>query len=160
MFLDLVLPGRRLSLTESPARPECVGPLRQSLDGFGPNLEETLDRLIEADPELRIVVMTLSDLFWGDTTGLATVPTVADMGEMALEGLPGTPFPGGLNDIIREEVEVRGLPLVEWWPLFEGKALQLTADEDIHSNDEGYRVMADAVLGALADACPDGLTAC
>jgi len=56
--------------------------------------------------------MTLSDLFWGDTTGLATVPTVADMGEMALEGSADAPFPGGLNDIIREEVEVRGLPLV------------------------------------------------
>jgi len=35
MFLDLVLPGRRLSLTESPARPECAGPCESRWTGSG-----------------------------------------------------------------------------------------------------------------------------
>ena len=148
LFFDLVLPGRCPSLAESLERPECVSELRGALDGFGPNLEQTLDRLIEADPELRIVVMTLYNPFSGDT-GLAGVPTISDMAEMALEGLPDTPFPTGLNDIIRDEAAERGLPLVDWWPLFQDKAGEYIAQDYIHPNDAGYRVMADAVLAAV-----------
>ncbi len=105
---------------------------------------------MEADPELRIVVMTLYNPFSGDT-GLASVPTISQLAEMALEGLDDTPFSTGLNDIIRDVVEERGLPLVEWWPLFEGKAGEYIASDYIHPNDEGYRVMADAVLEVAAD---------
>jgi lysophospholipase L1-like esterase len=39
--------------------------------------------------------------------------------------------------------------LVDWYPLFEGKAGQYIASDLIHPNDEGYRVMAEAVLDAV-----------
>ncbi|MEX0801471.1 MAG: GDSL-type esterase/lipase family protein [Dehalococcoidia bacterium] len=150
LFFDLVLPGACPSLVESLERPQCVSELRGAMDGFRPNLEQTLDRLIEADPELRIIVMTLYNPFSGDT-GLATVPTISDMAQMALEGLPDTPFATGLNDTIRDEVAERGLPLVDWWPLFQDKAGQYIAQDYIHPNDAGYRVMADAVLEQVAE---------
>ena len=34
---------------------------------------------------------------------------------------------------------------------FEGKASQLIAQEDLHPNDEGYRLMAEAVILAIGD---------
>jgi lysophospholipase L1-like esterase len=150
LFFDLVLPGICPSLAESLERPACVGALQDALDGFRPNLQETLDRLLAADPDLPLVVMTLYSPFSGET-GLAGVPTISDMAELALEGLPDTPFPIGLNDIIREEVAARDLPLVDWWPLFQGMAGTYIADDFIHPNDAGYRVLADAVLEVVAD---------
>jgi lysophospholipase L1-like esterase len=60
-----------------------------------------------------------------------------------------TEFPEGLNDIIRAEGRQQGVILVDWHPLFEGKAGQYIYSDLIHPNDEGYRVMADAVLDAV-----------
>ena len=66
-------------------------------------------------------------------------------------GLDGTPFPEALNEIIRAQAQETGVILVDLYPLFEGKASQLIAQEDLHPNDEGYRVMAEAVILALGD---------
>jgi lysophospholipase L1-like esterase len=144
LFFDLVVPGRCPTLEESLERDECVGALEDALGRFRPNLQMALDRLHEADPDLQVVLMTLYSPFSGDTF-LAT-PALEQLGELALEGLPNTPFPDGLNDIIREEAEGRDVTLVDLWPLFEGKAGDYVAGDYIHPNDEGYRVMAEAVL--------------
>ena len=110
---------------------------------IGPNLAAALDRLREADPDLTIVVVTLCNPFSG---GLEPIDVLA---ELALEGEPERPFPEGLNDIIRVVAEERGLTLVDWHLLFEGKAGEYIAGDLIHPDDAGYRVMADAVLGAV-----------
>jgi lysophospholipase L1-like esterase len=145
MFDALVLSGTCPSVEESLAKPECVDSLRETLDRFGPNLAIALDRLVEAGPDVHIVVMTLYNPISG-FSGLLGVEDMAQVVEMALEGLPDTPFPEGLNDIIRGEVEERGLILVDWHPLFEGKANEYIAGDFIHPNDTGYEVMAAAIL--------------
>ena len=40
---------------------------------------------------------------------------------------------------------------MDLYPLFEGKAGQLISQDSIHPNDEGYRVIAEAVIQALGD---------
>ena len=148
MVNELVLSGICPSVEESLAKPECVDSLRETLDRFGPNLAIALDRLIEAGPGVHIVVMTV----YNPISGFSGFPGVRDMAqvvEMALEGLPNTPFPEGLNDIIRGEVEERGLILVDWHPLFEGKANEYIARDFIHPNDIGYEVMAAAILDTV-----------
>jgi lysophospholipase L1-like esterase len=39
--------------------------------------------------------------------------------------------------------------VVDWYPLFLGKAHEYIYFDLIHPNDEGHRVMADAVLAAV-----------
>ena len=143
IFFDLVLPGTCPSLKEALDKPACVGALRDALDRFRPNLAEAIDHLQEADPDLPIALMTLYNPFSGGLT------PIDEMAELALEGSPDTPFPDGLNDMIRAEGQAQGVILVDWYPLFEGKAGQYIYGDLIHPNDEGYRVMAGAVLDAV-----------
>jgi lysophospholipase L1-like esterase len=132
-----------LVLEEALTRSACVNALEDTLDRFEVNLTTALDRLQDADPELTIVVMTLYNPFSGG------IEAADELAEVALEGQVETPVPEGLNDIIRSEVEDRGLILVEWYPLFVGKAGEYIADDVIHPNDAGHGVMADAVLEAV-----------
>ncbi len=143
IFFSLVLPGTCPTLAESLAKPRCVEALGDALDEYGPNLAAAIDRLQAADPDLPIALMTLYNPFSG---GLKPVDELA---ELALEGAAGTAFPEGLNDVIRAEARGQGVILVEWYPLFEGKAGQYIASDLIHPNDEGHRVLAEAVLDAV-----------
>ena len=145
LLFDLVLPGRCPSVEEGLQRPECVEAFRETLDAYEPNLDLTLDRLREADPDLNIFLMTLYNPFSGAS------PVLDELGELTLEGDPNTPFPEGLQDIIRRQAEENDVHLVEVYPLFEGKAKEYIAGDTIHPNDTGYRVMADAVLAALRE---------
>ena len=140
LFFDLVLPGRCPSVTEGLQKPECVQALQETLDAYEPNLDLILDRLREADPQLTIFLMTLYNPFSGAS------PVLDELGELALEGAPDTPFPEGLQDIIRRQAEANDVHLVEVYPHFEGKAHEYIAGDTIHPNDTGYRVMADAVI--------------
>jgi lysophospholipase L1-like esterase len=146
IFFDLVLPGRCPNVTQGLERPECVDALRRALDRYEPNLDLILDRLHEADPYLNILLMTLYNPWSGGD------PALSGLAELSLEGDPATPFPEGLQDIIRRQADANGVPLVEVYPLFEGKALEYVASDKIHPNDTGYRVMADAVLAEMREA--------
>lgn len=143
LFFDLVLPGRCPNVTEGLQRPECVNALRETLDEYEPNLDLIIDSLREADPELPIFLMTLYNPFSGAS------PALDEIGELALEGAPDTPFPEGLLDIIRRQAEENEVHLVEIYPHFEGKAREYIAGDTIHPNDTGYRVMADAVIAEM-----------
>jgi lysophospholipase L1-like esterase len=74
---------------------------------------------------------------------------VEPIGELALEGTPGTPFPEGLNDIMRAEGAAAGVIVADIYPTFVGKAPEYIAFDLIHPNDAGYRVMADIVLAVV-----------
>ena len=125
------------------AKPQCADALRSAFDGFRPNLTATLDRLREADPSLRILLLTLYNPF-------EHVPGVGGIGDLSLEGKPATPFTEGLNDIIRDIAQGRDdVTVVDIYPLFQGRSQELISGDGIHPNDEGYRVMADAVTAAL-----------
>jgi lysophospholipase L1-like esterase len=145
LFFDLVLPGRCPSVSEGLQTPECVQALEETLDAYEPNLDLILDRLREADPQLSIFLMTLYNPFSGGSALLD------ELGELSLEGMPDTPFPEGLQDIIRRQAEANDVRLVEVYPLFEGKAREYIASDTIHPNDTGYRVMADAVIGEMRE---------
>jgi lysophospholipase L1-like esterase len=145
---SLILTDTCTSVERALERSECVDALRETLDEFGQNLGTALDRLREADADLAIVVMTLYNPVPG-RFGLIGTEGVSEMAEMALEGLPNTAFPEGLNDVVRREAGERGAVLVDWHPLFEGKANEYSADDFIHPNDAGYEVMAEAVLKAV-----------
>jgi len=103
-----------------------------------------IDLLREADPDVRIVLLTLYNPFSG-----STVPAFEPIGDLALEGAPDTPFPEGLNDRIRAEAQAAGVTLADLYPLFVGKGREYIALDLIHPNDTGYRVMADTVLASL-----------
>jgi lysophospholipase L1-like esterase len=132
-----------LVLEEALSNSMCVNALEDTLDRFAANLTTALARLQDADPDLTIVVMTLYNPFSGG------IEAVDELAELALEGQANTPFPEGLNDIVRSEVEDRGLILVDWYPLFDGKADDYIADDLVHPNDTGYDLMAEAVLEAV-----------
>jgi lysophospholipase L1-like esterase len=144
IYFDLVIPGTCPSVVESLNRPECVGALQEALDRYRPNLVETVEALQAAAPGVPIYLMTLYNPFSGGASVLD------EFGVLSLEGQEGTPFPEGLNDIIRAEAAAHpGVVLVEWYELFLGKQREYISQDLIHPNDTGYQVMADAVLAAI-----------
>lgn len=146
LFFELVLTGICPNLNQSLQKPECVDPLVEALDGFRANFRIALDRLREADPDLTVIVMTLYDPFSG---GLRTISEIA---AAALEGLPDDDrLADGVNTIIRGEAAQRDFIVVDWYPLFIGKANEYIATDLIHPNDAGHAVMAEAILDAIAD---------
>ena len=87
--------------------------------------------------------MTIYNPFSGGNESLDRV------GHLALEGEDATPFPTGLNDVIRDVGSRYGATLVDIYPLFEGKAAEYIAFDLIHPNDTGYAAMAEAVVEAM-----------
>ena len=146
IYFDLVIPGDCPSVVESLERPECVAALDEALIEYRENLVQILARLQAAAGDTPIFLMTLYNPFSGGASH------VDQIGVLALEGEDGTPFPEGLNDVIRREAAEAGVTLVEWYPLFAGKQSQYIADDFIHPNDAGYRAMADALIAAMAQA--------
>jgi len=140
LFFELVVPGVCTGVEESLAKPRCVDALKEVLEAYEPNLGATIRRLREAAPEAPIFLLTLYNPFSGKTQ------IVDELVELALEGAPDTPFPEGLQDIIRARAGADGVHLVDVYPRFDGKAQEYIANDLIHPNDVGYGVMAEAVL--------------
>ncbi len=144
LYDELVLTGDCPTVIESLQRQECIDGLQNALDEFRPNLEHTIQVLQGAAPGVPIFLMSLYNPFSGGTEILDTI------GALALEGQADTPFPGGLNDVIRDvAVAHPGVVLVEWYSLFLQKQSEYVSQDLIHPNDTGHRVMADAVLAAM-----------
>ncbi len=144
IYFDLVLPGDCPSVIEALQRETCVTALKSALAAYRSNLTETLNRLIEATPETPIFLMTIYNPFSGGAS------VIDEIGVLTLEGREGTPFPEGLNDIVREVGAETGVILVEWYELFLGKQSEYIAFDLIHPNDTGHAVMAEAVIEAMA----------
>ena len=146
IYFSLVQTGACPDLEASLSDQRCTGALRTAYEGFRPNLTAALDRLREADPTLPILLLTLYNPF-------DYLPGIGDLGDLSLEGQPDTPFPDGLNDIIREIAQGRdGVTVVDVFPLFQNRSLELVSPDGIHPNDAGYQVMADAVISELRSA--------
>jgi lysophospholipase L1-like esterase len=91
--------------------------------------------------------MTLYNPFSGGSYNLEQV------GILALEGMEGTVFPEGLNDLVRKQTVGReDVHLVEWYQPFLGKQGEYVSLDFIHPNDTGYAVMAEIVLNAMEGA--------
>lgn len=152
-YLEFVGRGDCPSVTESLQRPQCIE-LLDVLVNYGPNLHEILARIRAADPDVPIFLMTFYDLFSLfsghdlDGDGMPDEGPFDELGELLLEGSPGTNFSEGINDIIRSEGATAGATVVDWRPIFDGNESALITMDLIHPNDEGYRLMADAIIDA------------
>ncbi len=130
--------------------PDCVDALTTVLTNFEPNFAAMLDSIEAADPSLELVVLTLYDPFSG------RLPVQSAISQVSLEGMEGSPFPEGLNTIIRRLVnehrltDGRNVTLVDLYPLFQGRGNELISIDFIHPNDAGYAVMAEAVIAAIS----------
>ena len=146
IYFGLVVPGTCPTVTESLRKPQCVQALKDVLARYRPNLRRILEGLGQAAPDAPVFLMTLYNPFSGGAGVLD------QFGVVSLEGMPDTPFPEGLNDIIRAEGAAAGVHVVEWYDLFLGKVNEYISGDLIHPNDTGHRVMAGAVLAAVAQA--------
>jgi len=144
LYFGAVLTGTCPDVTAILSKPACTEPLATALAEFDANLGETLNQLLEADPSLRVLLLTLYNPF----PGFLPVQSIA---ALALEGLADSQFPDGLNDIIRDQAGQRDIPVVELYEPFENTAGELISGDFIHPNDAGYRVMAEAVIATLED---------
>ena len=144
IYFSLVQTGDCPDVDTSLQNKKCRDALSSAFDAFRPNLTKMLDRLRAADPSLRILLLTLYNPF-------SHLPRLSELGDLSLEGKAGTAFPGGLNDIIRDVAQPRNdVTVVDVYPLFQGKTQEIIAGDHIHPNDAGYKIMADAVIAALA----------
>lgn len=145
IYFDFVLTETCVSVEQALDEPECVQALEDALAGLESNLDQILARLRQADPDLPIFLMTLYNPFSGRD------PDIARVGDLALEGEDGTPFPTGINDIIRDTGPRYDAVMVELFPLFEGQARELVSFDLIHPNDDGYAVIAAELLAAMSE---------
>jgi acyl-CoA thioesterase I len=135
---------------------DCLQLLALTLADFEANyrqiLGELMDALDESAPGARVAVMTYFNPFSG------TDASHEAAGEIALLGTDGRvdceaddPEARGMNDIIACIGEQLGAIPVDVQPAFRGLGLELThiASEDIHANDAGYEVIADAFIAGL-----------
>jgi lysophospholipase L1-like esterase len=146
VFFDMVLPGICPNVEVGLETPECVDELRSALAAYQPNLSLILQRLRAAGPDVPIYLLTLYNPFSGGS------PEIDELVELALEGRPGSPFPEGMNDIVRSEAGAHDARLVDVYPSFEGKAREYISSDAIHPNDTGYAVMSEVVLAEMRDA--------
>ena len=142
LFQSLVIPGTCPDVETSVAKPECLNPLQDALDAFTEDLDQALDELQQADPDLPVLTANLYNPFSG--SGLA----FEELAELALEGREGSPVEEGLNDVIRFVAAEHGVDVADWHGLFQGKSGEFIAPDGIHANDAGYRVMTDAFIAA------------
>jgi len=153
-LFNLIMPG---GPCEEPSNSACTPAFTNALTTFANNYTAILDALTTAlgddSDDKRILVMTYYNPFSG-TGGVYEAPV-----DQALLGTDGTidcdantdPANIGLNDLIACIGESFGVTVVNIYPLFEGKALALThiAQGDIHPNNAGYAVIANAFIRHL-----------
>lgn len=144
--------------SSAPASAECADLVNATLDAFEENatrifgdLRLALDATGSAPP---FAVMTYFNPFSG-TDDL--YEAAADRALLGADGRADCAAASeaaaarGMNDIIACLAEEHGAVLVDVQPLFAGLGLELThiGSEDIHSNDPGYAVIANAFAEAL-----------
>jgi lysophospholipase L1-like esterase len=155
---DLLALLRTPECSTDPEGEACLALLDETLVVFEENFRHILGRLRDAlaehAPDARIAVMTYYNPFSG--TGVQYEAA----GDLALVGADGdvdcdarSGENAGINDIIVCVGQELGAVPVDVRPPFTGRGLELTqiAFQDVHANDRGYLVMADAFVAALRD---------
>jgi len=155
-FLPLM---RSEPCVSNPVSLACQAVVAQSLQSFAANYQGILTQLtaaLAADPGAeRVLVTTYYNPF--DGTGNPFEGPI----DMALMGIDGTidcaanavdSTKVGLNDLITCIGGAFGAETVDIYPIFNNQALALThiGEGDVHPNDEGYRLIADAVIATYS----------
>ena len=117
----------------------CLG----RFNGLLNEVEQTIDHTIRAlrvavGPNGRILMRTQYNALL--RTGCAT-PDVATLGNVTLEGAPGTVLDRGLNDRIRSVAERYGATVVDVFGPFAVNADVLVASDCIHPSGAGYQII-------------------
>jgi lysophospholipase L1-like esterase len=115
---------------------ECLARFGQTLSGVQRNLAGTLGRLRAEAGGARIFVLDLYNPLSG--TGDVREP-VADVAVQQLNGVIGAVA----------AAEGLGAQFVSVHPYFQGRGLQWIAQDGLHPNENGHRVIAELLLAAI-----------
>jgi lysophospholipase L1-like esterase len=119
----------------------CQDALGQTLAGLQSNLSSVLRRLRAAAPNAQVYVLDIYNPYSG-TNDSRTI--VASVGVQQVNGV----IAAAAAD------PSLGAKLVSIHDVFEGRARQWIASDGIHPNNDGYRVMAEALLAAIEGRSP------
>jgi lysophospholipase L1-like esterase len=133
-LLGLVAPGS--PCLESASVEPCRAAFGEVLSSIDRNLTEIVTRLREAAPEATIVVVDLYNPYSG--TGDLREP-IAEVGVGQANGVIGA---------VTADPELR-ITTASIFALFIGRGTQWVAPDGIHPNDNGHRVIAEAVIAAI-----------
>jgi acyl-CoA thioesterase I len=138
-LLSLVAPGS--PCLESASVEPCRAAFGEVLSGIDRNLTEVVTRLREAAPEARIVVIDLYNPYSG----------TRDLREPIAE--VGVGQANGVIASVTADPEL-SITTASVFQLFIGRGTQWIAPDGIHPNDNGHRVLAEAVIAAIDDREP------
>ncbi len=119
----------------------CLDALGQALAGLQSNLSSVLRRLREAAPNGQVYVLDIYNPYFGTNDPRAIVASVA------VQQLDGVIAAAAADPTL-------GATFVSIHDVFEGRARQWIASDGIHPNNDGYRVMAEALLAAIEGRSP------
>jgi len=141
----------------APQSAACLELLALALEDFEANYRQIVGELMDAlaadAPDATLAVMTYFNPFSGTDASYQAAAELALLGtDGRVECDAADARARGMNDIIVCIGEQLGAVAVDIQPLFAGLGLELThiASDDIHANDRGYEVIAQAFLAALA----------
>ena len=138
-LLGLVAPGS--PCLESASVEPCRAAFGEVLSSIDRNLTEIVTRLREAAPEAIIVVVDLYNPYSG--TGDLREP-IAEVGVGQVNGVIGA---------ATADPDLR-ITTASIFQLFTGRGTQWVAPDGIHPNDNGHKVIAEAVIAAIANREP------
>lgn len=118
------------------ASSECQGALTTMLSDLDRNLREVLGDLRRAAPQARIFVLDLYNPYSG--TG-SPLEIIASAGIQQVNGVVKTVSAD----------PVFNAQLVPVYELFQGRGSQWIASDGLHPNNDGHRVLAEALLAAV-----------
>jgi lysophospholipase L1-like esterase len=121
---------------DDPLGEDCQGRFAEMLGRLKGNLTEVVERLRKAAPKADVVVM---DLYSPISGRGGPEDLIAD-------------FAVGEINAVTEEVASRpdlDVSLASVYPLFNGRAATLVAEDGVHPNDDGHALMAEVVLAAI-----------
>ena len=139
----------------APQGPECQQLVALTLIDFRANYRLIVGELSGAlahAPDARLAVMTYFNPFSGTDAAYEAAAELALLGtDGRLDCSADESASHGMNDIIACVAEDVGAVAVDVQPRFSDLGLELThiGSEDIHANDRGYEVIADAFLEQL-----------
>jgi acyl-CoA thioesterase I len=119
----------------------CLDALGQTLAGLQSNLASVLRRLREAAPNAPVYVLDIYNPYSGTNDPRAIVASVG------VQQLNGVIAAAAADPSL-------GAKFVSVHDVFEGRARQWIASDGIHPNNDGYRVMAEALLAAIEGRSP------
>jgi len=153
-LLAVIRPGEPCAI--DPSSTDCQAALGAALTTFAGNYSlmlGTLNAALAADPgDESLLVMTFPNVLRGTSSPLEAA---VDQALLGIDGVIDCPANAnilnvGLNDLIACIGRLAGATVVDVFPLFnDDNAQALIAEDGIHPNNKGHKVVADAFIEAV-----------